>query len=192
MTYKLRNTVVLASIWFIVTLVCLFWWAIWQPRQIKKINKEIQSINKELEDLPGLTDEVQRLAVQYQDVKRRYDSRSKEIPQFDISSQTYGYMSRGIDEAGFLKFDMKFVGTKEEASWGYNSYSLELGEAQYKTFLNLYTFWKMADDSIKLLLLEWTTGRALTQTRKKSINGLHSVWRSMPILFGIFRSWAHR
>lgn len=140
MTYKLRNTVVLASIWFIVTLVCLFWWAIWQPRQIKKINKEIQSINKELEDLPGLTDEVQRLAVQYQDVKRRYDSRSKEIPQFDISSQTYGYMSRGIDEAGFLKFDMKFVGTKEEASWGYNSYSLELGEAQYENFFKFIYF----------------------------------------------------
>ncbi len=108
-----------------------------QPRQIKQINKETRDVNKKLEDLPGLTDDVQRLTAQYQDIKRRYDSRSKEIPQFDISSQTYGYMSQGIDEAGFLKFDMKFLGTNEKASWGYNSYSLYNGEAQFE---NLFKF----------------------------------------------------
>ena len=113
------------------------WWGWWQPRQLKKIDKEIQAISKELEDLPGLTDEVQRLTTQYQEVKRRYDSRSKEIPQFDISSQTYEYMSQGIDEAGFLKFDMKFLGTSEKISWGYNAYKLDLGEAQFE---NLFKF----------------------------------------------------
>jgi hypothetical protein len=136
-TYKLRNTLVLGVLWLVVTAAGLFWWAFWQPRQIKKINKETLTINKELEDLPGLTDEVQRLTAQYQDVKRRYDSRSKEIPQFDISSQTYGYMSRGIDEAGFLKFNMKFMGTREQASSGYNAYQLDYGEAQFE---NLFKF----------------------------------------------------
>ena len=137
MTYKVRNTLWLAAVWLGITVIGLIVWAIWQPGQIKKINKETQSINKQLEDLPGLTDDVQRLTAQYQDIKRRYDSRSKEIPQFDISSQTYGYMSQGIDEAGFLKFDMKFVGTNEKASWGYNSYKLEQGEAQFD---NLFKF----------------------------------------------------
>jgi len=136
-TYKVRNTLALAVVWLVIFLLGMFLWAIWQPRQINKINKETQSINKQLEDLPGLTDDVQRLTTQYQDIKRRYDSRSKEIPQFDISSQTYGYMSQGIDEAGFLKFDMKFVGTNEKASWGYNSYKLEQGEAQFD---NLFKF----------------------------------------------------
>jgi len=136
-TYKVRNTLALAVVWLVIFLLGMFLWAIWQPRQINKINKETQSINKQLEDLPGLTDDVQRLTAQYQDIKRRYDSRSKEIPQFDISSQTYGYMSQGIDEAGFLKFDMKFVGTNEKASWGYNSYKLEQGEAQFD---NLFKF----------------------------------------------------
>jgi hypothetical protein len=136
-TYKLRNTLILIGIWLVFFLGGLFWWAIMQPRQIKKINKEIQTINKELEDLPGLTDDVQRLTAQYQDVKRRYDSRSKEIPQFDISSQTYGYMSQGIDESGFLKFDMKYLGSKEIAQWGYNAYKLTAGEAQFE---NLFKF----------------------------------------------------
>jgi hypothetical protein len=136
-TYKLRNTLALAAVELIIIIIGVIVWMIWQPRQIKKINKETQTINKKLEDLPGLTDDVQRLTAQYQDIKRRYDSRSKEIPQFDISSQTYGYMSQGIDEAGFLKFDMKFIGTNEKASWGYNSYSLYNGEAQFE---NLFKF----------------------------------------------------
>jgi hypothetical protein len=136
-TYKLRNTIALGVVWFVITIIGVILWAIWQPRQINKITKATQAINKQLEDLPGLTDDVQRLTVQYQDIKRRYDSRSKEIPQFDVSSQTYSYMSQGIDEAGFLKFDMKFIGTSEKTSWGYNSYKLELGEAQFE---NLFKF----------------------------------------------------
>jgi hypothetical protein len=136
-TYKIRNTLILVVIWAVGALSAGSYWAFVQPGQIKKINKEILTINKELEDLPGLTDEVQRLTAQYQDVKRRYDSRSKEIPQFDISSQTYGYMSQGIDEAGFLKFDMKFLGTQEKGSWGYNAYNLVQGEAQFE---NLFKF----------------------------------------------------
>jgi hypothetical protein len=135
--YKLRNTIVLAALWAVFTSIGLFWWAYQQPRQLKKIAKELQDVNKKLEDLPGLTDEVQRLTSQYQDIKRRYDSRSKEIPAFDISSQTYDYMSQGIDEAGFVKFDMKFLGTNDKGTWGYNSYQLVEGEGQFE---NLYRF----------------------------------------------------
>jgi len=136
-TYKLRNTLYIGVVWLVITVIGGVYWVIIQPRQIKSINKEIQTINKALEDLPGLTDEVQRLTARYQDIKRRYDSRSKEIPQYDISSQTYEYMSHGIDEAGFLKFDMKFMGTKSKSSWGYNAYKLEQGEAQFE---NLFKF----------------------------------------------------
>jgi hypothetical protein len=110
---------------------------VFQPKQINKIRKEIKIINKQLEDLPGLTDEVQRLTIQFQDVKRRYDSRSKEIPQIDISSQTYEYMSNGVEEAGFIKFNMKFMGRRDKTSWGFNSYKLEQGEAQFD---NLFRF----------------------------------------------------
>lgn len=137
MTNKVRNTIVLFIVFLVIVLLLGGWWWWWQPRELKKIDQEVQAINKELEDLPGLTDEVQRLTTQYQDVKRRYDSRSKEIPQFDISSQTYEYMSQGIDEAGFLKFDMKFLGTRQRTNWGFNAYKLELGEAQFE---NLFKF----------------------------------------------------
>lgn len=137
MTYKLRNTIALAVVLLLFCGGGAFWYYYWQPRELNALTKQITSIDKELDNLPILTEEVQRLTVQFQDVKRRYDSRSKEIPEFDVSSQTYGYMSRGIDVAGFLKFDMKFLGTHEGQGYGYNAYRLELGEAQFD---NLYRF----------------------------------------------------
>jgi len=165
-TFKLRNTLILGVLWLIFTIAGLFWWAFWQPRQIKKINKETLAVNKELEDLPGLTDEVQRLTSQYQDVKRRYDSRSKEIPQYDISSQTYGYMSRGIDEAGFLKFDMKFMGTSEKMGWGYNAYQLTLGEAQFENLFKFVYFLENGRRLYKIASMKLDQREAIDQETK--------------------------
>lgn len=141
MSFKIRNSLILGVIFLIFTAVGLFYWAYWQPRTLNKLTKDVAAVDRQLEDLPGLQDEVQRLNAQFQDVRRRYDSRSKEIPQFDISSQTYGYMSRGIDEAGFMKFDMKFIGTEDSRpSWGFNVYKLEAGEAQFDVLFKFVHF----------------------------------------------------
>ena len=167
MTNKLRNTIVLLAVFLVFAVVGMAWWAWWQPRQLKKIDKEIQAINKELEDLPGLTDEVQRLTTQYQEVKRRYDSRSKIIPQFDISSQTYEYMSEGIDEAGFLKFDMKFLGTSEKISWGYNAYKLDLGEAQFENLFKFVYFLENGQRLYKISSMKLEQKEAIDQDTKE-------------------------
>ena len=167
MTNKLRNTIVLLAVFLVFAVVGMAWWAWWQPRQLKKIDKEIQAINKELEDLPGLTDEVQRLTTQYQEVKRRYDSRSKIIPQFDISSQTYEYMSEGIDEAGFLKFDMKFLGTSEKISWGYNAYKLDLGEAQFENLFKFVYFLENGQRLYKISSMKLEQKEAIDQETKE-------------------------
>ncbi len=137
MSFKLRNTLALGIVALLFTLGGGFWYWYWQPSELDELRTQITAIDKELDNLPILTEEVERLTTQFQEVKRRYDSRSKEIPQFDISSQTYGYMSRGIDVAGFLKFNMRFLGTKNAGVYGYNAYRLEEGEAQ---FGNLYKF----------------------------------------------------
>jgi hypothetical protein len=164
---KTRNTIVLGAVLILFIAIGGVWWGIIQPRQQKKINDEIKAINKELEDLPGLTDEVQRLTTQYQDVKRRYDSRSKEIPQFDISSQTYEYMSQGIDEAGFLKFDMKFLGTKQKISWGYNAYKLDLGEAQFENLFKFIYFLENGQRLYKISSMKLEQKEAIDQETKE-------------------------
>jgi len=136
-SFKLRNTIALGVVFLLFTLGGGFWYWFWQPGDLNDLRKQITAIDKELDNLPILTEEVERLTTQFQEVKRRYDSRSKEIPQYDISSQTYGYMSKGIDAAGFLKFNMKFLGTHQGVGYGYNAYQLEEGESQ---FGNLYKF----------------------------------------------------
>jgi hypothetical protein len=166
-TNKLRNTIVLLAVFLVFAVVGLGWWGWWQPRQLKKIDKEVQAINKELEDLPGLTDEVQRLTTQYQEVKRRYDSRSKEIPQSDVSSQTYEYMSQGVDEAGFLKFDMKFLGTNERISWGYNAYKLDLGEAQFENLFKFVYFLENGQRLYKISSMKLEQKEAIDQDTKE-------------------------
>jgi hypothetical protein len=166
-TNKVRNTIVLSAILLLFVAIGVVWWGILQPRQLKKINDEVKTINKELEDLPGLTDEVQRLTTQYQDVKRRYDSRSKEIPQFDISSQTYEYMSQGIDEAGFLKFDMKFLGTKLRTSWGYNAYKLDLGEAQFENLFKFIYFLENGQRLYKISSVKMEQKEAIDEETKE-------------------------
>ncbi len=167
MSNKVRNTFVLGAVLFFFVVVGGVWWGIWQPRQLNKIEKEVKAISKELEDLPGLTDEVQRLTTLYQEVKRRYDSRSKEIPQLDISSQTYEYMSRGIDEAGFLKFDMKFLGTNEKTSWGYNAYKLDLGEAQFENLFKFVYFLENGQRLYKISSMMLEQKEAIDQDTKE-------------------------
>ncbi len=167
MTYKIRNTLILSGFWLIIFIAgaLYYWW--WQPRQINKIKKEIKVINKQLEDLPGLTDEVQRLTIQFQDVKRRYDSRSKEIPQSDISSQTYEYMSNGVEEAGFIKFNMKFMGQRNKTSWGYNSYKLDQGEAQFDNLFRFIYFLENGRRLYKISTLELQHKEAIDEETKE-------------------------
>lgn len=137
MSFKIRNSIVLGSFWLLVTILGAGYWMWWQPRSLDKIKKELDKVNKQLEELPGLIQEVAALTAQFQEVKRKYDSRSKEIPPYDISSQTYAYLSRGLDEAGFMKLDMKFEGTENLGQYGYNIYRLNAGEGQFE---NLYKF----------------------------------------------------
>jgi len=167
-SYKIRNTIVLGVVWLVITVGGLGYWAFWQPRTLKKITKQIQAIDKQLEDLPGLTDEVQRLMAQFQDVKRRYDSRSKEIPPSDMSSQTYGYMSRGVEEAGFLKFDMKFIGTDVKASWGYNVYKLDKGQSQFEDLFKFVYFLENGRRLYKIASMKLEQQEAVDEETKET------------------------
>lgn len=137
MSFKIRNTIVLGAFFFVVTAAGFVYWKFIQPGQLNKTQKEITRIERELQTLPATIEEVKTLTESYYDGKRKYDSRSKEIPETDITSQTYSYMSRGIDLAGFLKFNMRFRGATNLPDYGFNTYDLVDGEAQ---FSNLYKF----------------------------------------------------
>ena len=160
MSFKIRNTIVLAVVFVLITGGGLFYWMYYQPKQLKAAEKEIQSIEKELVDFPQTINQVEELTNRLADTKRRYDSRSKEIPPFDITSQTYAYMSRGIDEAGFssdnefVRFNMTFEGTRNFGAFGYNVYQLTEGEGAFE---NLYKFIYYLENGSRLYKVNWIT-----------------------------------
>ncbi|MEX2088253.1 MAG: hypothetical protein WEB62_00710 [Bacteroidota bacterium] len=143
MSFKLRNTIVLAVLLLLVAGGGGFYWMYYQPKQLSAAQTEIDKIDSELVDFPNTVRQVEDLTNLLVDTRRRYDSRSKEIPPFDISSQTYAYMSRGIDEAGFtaqngyIRFNMRYKGARNLGDYGYNMYDLTDGEGEFE---NLYKF----------------------------------------------------
>jgi len=134
---KIRNTIVLGVVLLLISAGGFVYWKFIQPRQLTRALEDITRIERELQQLPQTIEEVKGLTDQYHDVKRKYDSRSKEIPESDVTSQTYAYMSRGIDQAGFFKFNMRYQGSKNSRQHGFNIYEIHEGEAQ---FHNLYKF----------------------------------------------------
>jgi len=158
MSFKIRNSIVLAVVLVIITGGGLFYWLYLQPKQLNASRTEIQKIEKELVNFPQTVNEVEELTNRLADTKRRYDSRSKEIPPFDITSQTYAYMSKGIDEAGitleneFVRFNMTFDGSKDFGSYGYNVYQLTDGQA---VFENLYKFIYYLENGSRLYKIAW-------------------------------------
>ncbi|HLA68691.1 MAG TPA: hypothetical protein VJN65_03230 [Bacteroidota bacterium] len=137
MSFKLRNTIVLGVFFFLISGGGFVYWYFIQPKQLDSAQNTIRDLERQLQELPALIEQVKALTAQYYDVRRKYDSRSKEIPETDITSQTYSYMSRGIDESGDVKFNMEYSGSAELPNWGYNAYLLREGEA---SFGSLYRF----------------------------------------------------
>ena len=174
MSFKIRNTIVLAVVFVVITGGGLFWWMYYQPKQLKAAQTEIQKIERELVDFPQTVNQVEELTNTLADTKRRYDSRSKEIPPFDITSQTYAYMSKGIDEAGFssdneyVRFNMTFEGTRDLGPYGYNIYQLTEGEGAFE---NLYKFIYYLENGSRLYKVNWInfeTREAIDQNTKET------------------------
>ena len=162
MSYKIRNTIVLAALFVLIAGGGGFYWGYWQPKQMKAVQTEIDAIEKELQNLPTLVQEVEKLTADYQDVRRKYDSRSKEIPVTDLSSQTYEYISQGIEEAGFIKFGFEFIDTKTQPDFGYNVYTLSDGDADFET---LYKFIYYLENSRRLYKIN-----SLTMDMKETLD----------------------
>jgi hypothetical protein len=171
-TFKVKNTIYLACVCIVVIVLGFLIHNIWQPRQLKVINKKTIEINRQLEDLPGLTEEVQQLTEKYQDVKRRYDSRSKEIPLTDASSQTYSYMSNGMDQSGNIKFDMKFTGGENKDRWGYNVYKLTSGESTFEDLFRFVYFLENGRRLYKISSMNIDTHETIDELTKETIQSV--------------------
>jgi hypothetical protein len=141
--YKLRNSIVLGILLMLILLVGGYLRAFHLPKKIHSVENEIKKIDEELQNTPNLVNQFNELSTTLTDTQKRWESRNKEIPPTDVTSQSYAYFSRLIDMSGELKLNMVYTGQQSKGNYGYNVYVLK-GEGP---FHNLYRFiWHLENE----------------------------------------------
>ncbi len=146
MTYIIRNTVVLGVVFLIILGVGIYVAMYSLPQKINVVDIEIKKIEVELQNTPDLANEYNVAVAQLEEVKKRWETRNKDVPPKDITGETYGYFNRAMEVSGEVKLDMAYIGPKDFGRYGFNIYTLK-GEA---TFDNLYKFIWYAENGRRL------------------------------------------
>lgn len=136
MSYKIRNSIALGLILLIVVGVGGYFSFFYQPGKIKKYRAEAKKIESQLQDNTLQTSAITGMQDKLRETVHRWNNRTKEIGEFDVSSQTYGYLSDIIDESGSMRLNMTYTGTKGNPKYGYNTYKLT-GIAEFQ---NIFRF----------------------------------------------------
>lgn len=143
MSYKIRNSIALGILLFLILAVGTYIRAFNQPKSIKQIQTSMKKIDDELQNTPNLINQFNDLSATLNDTQKRWDSRNKIIPATDVTGQSYAYLSHLIDLSGAIKLDVVYSGGQAFGNYGYNVYGLK-GEA---SFDNLYKFiWYLEND----------------------------------------------
>lgn len=132
----MRNTIALGVVLLILAGVGGYMTMFSIPKKIKTLDVEIKKIQDDLQNTPDLANQYNTTAAMLDEIKRRWETRNKDVPPKDITGETYGYFNRTIDVSGEVKMDMTYVGPKDFGTYGFNVYTLK-GEAP---FSNLYKF----------------------------------------------------
>lgn len=136
MSYKIRNSIVLGALLLLIVGVGTYMRAFHLPKKESVIDADIKRIDEELSNTPNLLHEYNSLSTAVAETKKRWESRSKEIPPEDNTGKTYAYFSSLIEKSGGLKLNMVYQGLQAKDNYGYNAYNLR-GEGR---FSNLYKF----------------------------------------------------
>ena len=143
MSYKIRNSIALGILLFLIVGVGTYIRAFNLPRKAKQIEKQVKLIDEELQNTPNLVNEFNDLSAVLNDTQKRWENRNKDIPPVDVTSQSYAYFSRLIDLSGYVKLDMIYNGVQSRGNYGFNVYNLK-GEAPFENF---YRFiWYLEND----------------------------------------------
>jgi hypothetical protein len=133
LSYKIRNSVVLGILLFLILGVGVYIRSFSLPSKSNTIEAEIKTIDEQLQNTPNLVNQFNELSAMLTDTKKRWENRNKDIPPVDVTSQTYAYLSRLIDLSGYVKLDMLYQNVEHKGNYGFNVYNLK-GEAPFENF----------------------------------------------------------
>jgi hypothetical protein len=132
----MRNTIALGAVLLVLIGLGSYMTILSLPKKIQKSDLEIKRLQDDLQNTPDLANQYNTTAALLEDIKKRWETRNKDVPPKDITGETYGYFNRTIDVSGEVKMDMTYVGPRDFGNYGFNVYTLK-GEAP---FSNLFKF----------------------------------------------------
>jgi len=157
-SYKIRNSIVLAVLIFVVSVIGTYVTVFYQPKKIEQNLKESKKITAQLQDNSEQMMAIEQNQDKLRETMHRWNNRIKEISESDVSSQTYGYLSDIIDESGAqqLKMNLALTGTTEGATIGYNTYKI----TGVSEFSNIFRFLWLLENGRKLYKIKNVTFRS--------------------------------
>ncbi len=136
MPYKTRNTLILLTFLIIILVVGAYFIFYSYPKKINKARAEIQDTERQINALAGLQVELYNLQKQIKEEQEKLAQLDKQIVPEVTPAMTYSYLNSILNYAGFVKFDMLYMGSKKAQKYAYNIYDIK-GEASFE---NIYKF----------------------------------------------------
>ncbi|MGA9117713.1 MAG: hypothetical protein WB626_13165 [Bacteroidota bacterium] len=157
MSYMIRNSIVLGVLLVVVLLAGTYLRAFRLPTEEAEIAGRVKQIDEELQNTPNLVHQFNELSATLADTRKRWDTRDKDIPPADITSETYAHFSHLMDLSGEVKLDMLYAGMQQRGNFGYNVYNLK-GEAPFESF---YKFLWHLENGRKLYKVQGLTAKGI-------------------------------
>ncbi len=136
MPYKTRNTLILLTFLIIISAVGGFFIFYHYPKKINEARAEVRRTEQQINALADLQVELYNLQKQIKEEQEKLAQLDKQIVPDVTPAMTYSYLNSILNYAGFVKFDMLYMGSKRAQKYAYNIYDIK-GEA---SFNNIYKF----------------------------------------------------
>ena len=139
MSYKLRNIIVLACLFFLLSAVAGYIVFYHFPKKIAVVEKKITAVNKQIANLQGVEEEYNNIDKIIKEKESRLANLKKRVVPGVTPSQTYKYLISILKYSGVMDFDVLFQGTQEAGGYKYNVYSLK-GEGSFQKIYKFVTY----------------------------------------------------
>lgn len=139
MSYRNRNTLVLAGILGIILVVGSYLIFLDHPEANKNVQAELSKLNRQIE----LLSEVEREEVTYDTLlaeqARRLEAIDKELFIQLTPDRTYAYLNDIMNRTGYLPINLRYTRTEMADNFGYQLYQIS-GESTFDRIYHLVQF----------------------------------------------------
>lgn len=125
MTPKVKNALIVGAVLALVTLLCGYMVLFYLPGKIDSAYSLNESLKKKIASLREIGNEYYQVQELLQQKEEKLLVINKVINSEVTPADTYEYLNSLLDYSGFVDFDMRFQGSKDLQSYGYNVYQIK-------------------------------------------------------------------